>query len=71
MDSCFFPWNFTSILSDGRLFPCCGDINPVNMEKYNYDSIFNNEILLKLRKALHTEMPSVCKECLGLSKKNS
>ena len=68
MDSCFFPWNFTSILSDGRLFPCCGDINPVNMEKSNFDSIFNNEILLKFRKALHTEIPPVCKECLGLSK---
>lgn len=63
---CISPWNFVSILSDGRLFPCCGDIEPIKINQYNFNSIFNNPLLLKLRKALKSEVPEVCVKCLYL-----
>jgi radical SAM protein with 4Fe4S-binding SPASM domain len=62
---CPSPWNFVSILSDGRLFACCGDIEPVSLESFSFDDIYNHELLRKLRYLLLSskKMPKVCKNC--------
>lgn len=65
-DICISPWSFVSILSDGRLFPCCGDIEPIKINNYDFNSIFNHPFLLKLRKTLKSEVPEVCKKCMYL-----
>lgn len=65
MDICSFPWMFTSILSDGRQFLCCGDIYPNNLYKYNFDSLYNNEHIKRLRYLLaNKKQPEVCRYCM-------
>lgn len=46
---CTLPFYYTSILSDGSLFPCCGDFEPEKIEKYNFDGIFNHTYLSSIR----------------------
>lgn len=62
---CPSPWNFVSILSDGRLFACCGDIEPVILERFSFDDIYNHELLRKLRYLLlnSKKLPKVCQNC--------
>lgn len=64
-ESCISPWMSVSLLSDGRIFPCCGDIEPVFPENINFEGIFNNKVLLKLRYVLSGQnFPEVCRKCL-------
>ncbi len=66
--TCPYPWRFTSILSDCRLFPCCGDFNPIVLSDYSFDSIFNNDGLRKLRHCIRNHLEvSACKKCLGIT----
>ncbi len=37
------------VLSDGRLFPCAGDFEPVPIKEYSFDGMFNHPYLLALR----------------------
>lgn len=61
---CDMPWSFTAILSDGRLFPCCGDFSPAEIEECSFDGIFNHKYLLLLRKLIkHRAVPEGCLEC--------
>lgn len=48
-DKCIIPWFYTSILSSGKLFPCCGDFQPERIISYTFDDIFNHEYLVMLR----------------------
>lgn len=62
---CLVPWIFTSILSDGRQFPCCGDFKPNNVTKYDFDSLYNNDSIKKLRYLLaNNKTPAVCLNCI-------
>lgn len=62
--SCISPWVSVSVLSDGRIFPCCGDIEPIYPESINFDGIFNCKVLLKLRYMLSGQnLPEVCRMC--------
>ena len=64
---CPIPWNFTSILSDGRLFACCGDISPIKIEDYSFDGIINHEILRLLRWLIAKQrLPLACLKCHNL-----
>ena len=64
--ACAAPWTGVSVLSDGRVFPCCGDIEPVMPESLTFDGIFNCKALLKLRHMLSgQEVPEVCRKCLS------
>ena len=64
---CDLPWYYTSILADGRIFPCCGDFNPLEVGKYTFDTIFNNRYLLLLRKKIaEKHVPEVCLKCRNL-----
>ncbi len=49
MHKCGLIHNFTSILSDGKLFPCCGDFEPYEIAEYTFDGIFNHSYLRCLR----------------------
>ena len=46
---CIIPWCYTSILSSGKIFPCCGDFQPVKINSYTFDGIFNHDYLRMLR----------------------
>lgn len=58
-------YNFTSLLSDGSLFPCCGDFAPARFDDYSFDGIFNHEYLQRLRYA-HSKKIELepCEKCL-------
>ena len=61
---CDLPWNFTSILANGNLFPCCGDFAPAPIEEYSFDGIYNHRYLLLFRKLItHSVIPRGCLEC--------
>ena len=63
-ESCPRPWHYTSLFSDGRIFPCCGDFQPELIESYSFDTIFNNEYLLRLRSSFITKhIPKACASC--------
>lgn len=62
--SCVFPWHYASILSDGRLFPCCGDFGPITLENYDFDGIYNHPVMQRLRQSLIRGMlPQACRAC--------
>lgn len=66
MERCLFPWGFTSILSNGQQFLCCGDFVPCNVNKYDFDSLYNNDYLRTLRYLLvNNKLPKVCQSCLS------
>lgn len=46
---CIIPWYYTSILSSGKIFPCCGDFQPMKINSYTFDGIFNHDYLRMLR----------------------
>lgn len=61
---CPLPWMYTSILSDGTLFPCCGDFKLENIKEYTFEGIFEHEYLSRLRSLLFQgEIPKACLEC--------
>lgn len=62
---CSKPFNYTSVLADGRLFPCCGDFTPTDIKEYSFDGIFNHHYLRCLR-GLHVKgiIPQPCNECM-------
>ena len=63
---CPYPWLFSSILSDGRIFPCCGDIKPFAIDSYNFESVFNSPEHRYLKKVWSgdEELPEVCINCM-------
>lgn len=66
---CFLPWRYTSILSSGEIFPCCGDFKPENIKSYTFDGIFNHDYLIMLRgNILNNQNISACKECSFIDK---
>lgn len=63
-EACAVVYHCTSILADGRLFPCCGDFHPVKITQYTFDGIYNHPILLKLRKmTVNGLILQSCKYC--------
>ena len=67
---CGMPWFYTNILSDGKLFPCCGDFLPVEIEEFSFNAIFNNEYLLYLRMLLTANnIPVACLKCRNIINK--
>lgn len=54
---CPYIFNFTSILSDGRIFPCCGDFRPAEVDDYTFDGIFNHDYLQCLRALCLHDIP--------------
>lgn len=51
---CYYPWNSVSILSDGRVVPCCRDMNGTiilgDLNKQTLKEIWNGEPIKKLRR---------------------
>ena len=65
---CNYPWHYTSILSNGYIFPCCGDFKPEKILEYTFDGIFNHKYLRTLRGILSSkQFPSICKQCHFMS----
>lgn len=61
---CPYIFNFTSILSDGRIFPCCGDFRPAAVIDYSFDGIFNHDYLQCLRALCQQGVPLFpCSQC--------
>lgn len=57
--------NFTSILSDGSIFPCCGDFVPEKIYDYSFNGIFNHEYLQRLRYVHKRKIKLLpCKKCI-------
>lgn len=48
-DSCIHVEIMAGILADGSLFPCAGDFEPVRLDEFSFDSIFNHPYLQSLR----------------------
>ena len=46
---CSVPWIYTSILADGKLFPCCGDFQPEDIDTFSFDGIYNHRYLRYIR----------------------
>ena len=59
--SCHLPWYFASLLSSGKLFPCCGDFQPQSAE-LSFDGIFNHPYLRMLRG--HLQAGHVVEACV-------
>lgn len=61
-------FNFASILSSGKFFPCCGDFTPTDIYSNSFDGIFNHEYLQRLR-FLHAQniYISPCRSCLHIN----
>lgn len=49
---CTMPFFYTSILTDGSIFPCCGDFEPEKILKYDFNGIFNHPYLTSIRENL-------------------
>lgn len=65
-DTCPQLSTFTSILSDGTLFPCCGDFSAAPIQHHSFDGIFNHEYLQRLRflhRKKNMHLPP-CRACL-------
>lgn len=63
---CEIIYKFTSILSDGSIFPCCGDLPTFYPIKYSFNGIFNHPVLQRLRKKIRTtQIPKVCHLCMN------
>lgn len=61
--TCTLPWYYTSLLSSGKLFPCCGDFEPSATE-LSFDGIFNHQYLRMLRgHMLNGNVPEACRSC--------
>lgn len=64
---CSLPWHYTSLLSNGSIFPCCGDFKPEILNSYSFDKIFNHEYLLRLRSYfISKNAPKACKTCYSI-----
>ncbi len=65
--TCEYIHSYASVLSDGRLFPCCGDLRPEPIGEYSFDGIFNHEYLQRLRfiHAAGAPLPQPCRLCLA------
>lgn len=46
---CSVPWTYTSILADGKLFPCCGDFQPEDIDIFSFDGVYNHQYLRYIR----------------------
>lgn len=61
---CRLPFFYTSILSDGSLFPCCGDFKPEKIESFDYQGIFNHKYLASIRSNLiSNKAMAACSHC--------
>ncbi len=61
---CIVPWQYTSILSSGELFPCCGDFQPAKINTYDFDGIYNHPYLRLLRANIsRNRLIPACKAC--------
>lgn len=64
---CSTIWNYTSITTNKALFPCCGDLQPIKLDAFTFNTIYNNEYLRILRALWFLKhVPQVCKTCLFL-----
>lgn len=54
------------IMSDGSLFPCAGDFEPVPLQEYSFDAVFNHPYLQALR-SLHKAGRRIepCRICMN------
>lgn len=63
-DKCIVPWYYTSILSSGELFPCCGDFQQAKINSYDFDGIFNHIYLQLIRENISkNKLIKACKSC--------
>ena len=61
---CIIPWHYTSILSSGELFPCCGDFKPAKISTYDFDGIYNHQYLRLIRASIsQNRLIPACKTC--------
>lgn len=61
---CKIPWEYTSILSNGYIFPCCGDFEPSPISEYTFDGIFNHDYMTMIRgNILKNKSNSFCNIC--------
>ncbi len=61
---CKIPWEYTSILSNGYIFPCCGDFEPSPISEYTFDGIFNHDYMTMIRgNILKNKSNSFCNVC--------
>lgn len=63
IQSCSQILQFTSILSNGQIFPCCGDFSSHDISAFSFDGIFNHEYLQRLR-YLHKKNKLAILPCL-------
>ena len=63
-ESCIHVEIMAGILADGSLFPCAGDFEPVQLDEYSFDSIFNHPYLQSLRAINRQKRTTMaCKIC--------
>lgn len=61
---CPMPWFYTSILSSGKLFPCCGDFKPEPVEGFTLEQVFGHTYLQRLRALIAAQKyPEACNYC--------
>jgi radical SAM protein with 4Fe4S-binding SPASM domain len=67
--ACTQPWWNLTVLWDGRVVPCCGDVNGIyeygNLQTSTLEEIWNNEKIQSLRKSFLENKVSnpLCKNC--------
>lgn len=65
--TCEMPNSFASILSDGSLFPCCGNFRPAKIAEYTFDGVFNHPYLASLRQiTAQGRILAPCRKCRQL-----
>ena len=61
---CPMPWFYTSILSSGKLFPCCGDFKPEPVDGFTLEQVFGHTYLQRLRALIAAQQyPEACNFC--------
>ena len=62
---CRLPWIMTSLLCNGKIFPCCGDFMPETPKEGNwFNKIYNDTNIIKLRQNLAAgKIPYACLSC--------
>jgi MoaA/NifB/PqqE/SkfB family radical SAM enzyme len=69
---CYQPWLTFGVRVDGRVFTCCGMIEPMGeMAAQSFDEIWNGERYRLLRRALKNgEFPECCSLCIAENRAN-
>jgi len=62
---CYYPWTAVNILENGDVTPCCISNAMImgNLNKQNFESIWNGKSYQKLRARVNTNPYGACKNC--------